>query len=201
MRVGSSKPHARQEACMHLVTSFAILLQPLAVVMSTPSFENLITVLCGWTFAPRRTLTGILQAAGAMGWKHHSAFHRLFAQARWSLDHLGLAVFGLVEPYLTGDAVFLAIDDTLARKRGRKIFGVGMHHDPLLSTRNTAIMNWGHSWVVLAVILRFRRWPERPFSLPILFRLYLNHPAAERHRRVYRTRPELAVELLRILCG
>lgn len=186
---------------MSFVTSFIVLLQPLTVAMSTPSFDNLCTLLAGWAFAPRRTVTGMLQAAGAVGLKHHSAFHRLFASASWSLDRLGLIVFNLVEPQLAEGQIFLALDDTLARKRGLKVFGAGMHHDPLISTRKTALMNWGHSWIVLAVIVRFRRWPERAFALPVLFRLYLNHAAAERHRRVYRTRPELAVELLQILCN
>jgi hypothetical protein len=76
-----------------------------------------------------------------------------------------------------------------------------MHHDPLLSSRNKAIVNWAHSWVVLGVVIRFPLWPERVFCLPILFRLYLNRSAAEREGRPYRTRPELAVEMLELLCG
>jgi len=185
---------------MNLVTSFCVLLQPLAVVMTTPSFLNLNVILAGWVFAPRRTITGMLVAAGAVGQKHHSAFHRLFAHARWSLDRLGLAVFDRLEPHLASGQIFLALDDTLARKRGLKTFGVGMHHDPLLSTRKVALTSWGHSWVVLGVIVRFSRWPERVFCLPILFRLYLNHAASQRHRRAYRTRPQLAVEMLRMVC-
>jgi hypothetical protein len=185
---------------MNLVTSFVVFLQPLAVVMSTPSFENLVTILSGWVFAPKRTITGMLQAAGAVGLKHHSAFHRLFASARWSRDRLGLVVFDLLSSYLDDQVVMLALDDTLARKRGLKMFGVGMHHDPLLSSRGKAITNWGHSWVVLGVIVRFRLWPERAFCLPILFRLYLNKNTAAKHRRAYRTRPELAVEMLSLLC-
>ena len=185
---------------MALVTSFVVLLQPLALVMTSPSFENLVTILAGWTFAPKRTVTAMLQGAGAVGLKHHSAFHRLFASARWSRDRLGLVVFGMLTSWLGDDAVMLALDDTLARKRGLKIFGVGMHHDPLLSSRGKAITNWGHSWVVLGVIIRFPLWPERAFCLPILFRLYLNKDAAARHRRAYRTRPELAVEMLVLVC-
>jgi hypothetical protein len=185
---------------MSLVTSFAVLLQPLALVMTAPSFENFVTILTGWAFAPRRTITGMLQAAGAVGSKHHSAFHRLFASARWSRDQLGVVVFDILAVWLGGEVVMLALDDTLARKRGVKMFGVGMHHDPLLSSRGKAITNWGHSWVVLGVILRFPLWPERALCLPILFRLYLNKGAAARHRRTYRTRPELAVEMLAMLC-
>jgi hypothetical protein len=183
---------------MSLVTSFVVFLQPLAVAMTGPSFDNALTILSGWIFASRRTVTNMILAAAARQ-KHHSAFHRLFASARWSRDRLGLAVFGMLSPWL-GDVVLLALDDTLARKRGLKMFGVGMHHDPLLSSRGKAITNWGHSWVVLGVILHFPLWPQRAFCLPILFRLYLNKDAAARHRRVYRTRPELAVELLTLLC-
>jgi DDE superfamily endonuclease len=36
--------------------------------------------------------------------------------------------------------------------------------------------------------------------LPILFRLYLNHDAAARARRAYRSHPDLAVALLQVLC-
>jgi hypothetical protein len=184
---------------MNFVTSFLVMLQPLAVTMTAPTFCNWTTLLAGWAFAPRRTVTGMLLAAGAVGKKHHSAFHRLFAQARWSLDQVGLLVFDMLVRWLEGD-VFVVLDDTLARKRGLKVLGVGMHHDPLLSTRRTAVMNWGHSWVVLGVIMHFRHWPERAFCLPILFRLYLNKKSAQRDRRKYRTRLELAVEMLRILC-
>lgn len=185
---------------MYLASSFAILLQELAVVMTSPSFDNLTVVITGWVFAPRRTVTGMLVAAGQAGLRHHSAFHRLFASARWSLDQMGLMVFRLLEGWLGEGAVLLAIDDTLAHKRGLKIFGVGMHYDGQLSSRGKSITRWSHNWVILGVIIRFPLWPDRPFTLPILFRLYLNEKSAAKHRRVYRTRPELAVEMLRLLC-
>jgi hypothetical protein len=184
---------------MSLVPSFLDVLQRLAVVMTLPTFDSFRLILSGWVFAPRRTITGMLLAAGALGRKHHSAFHRVFSAARWSLDRLGLAVFDLLVPWL-GERVFLAVDDTLARKRGLKVFGVGMHLDPIISSRGRKLVNWGHSWVVLGVLLRFPLWPERWFCLPVLFRLYLNQSAAARHRRVYRTRPELAIEMLQLLC-
>jgi SRSO17 transposase len=176
------------------------MLQELALVMTVPSSQNFMQVLTGWVFARRRTVTGMLVAAGVAGQRHHSAFHRLFAEASWSLDELGLAVFRLVRP-LAEETVLLALDDTLARKRGRKTFGVGMHHDPLISSRGKALTNWGHSWVVLGVVVRLPLWPERAFCLPILFRMYLNKDAAAKADRVYRTRPELALQMLTILCG
>ncbi|MFZ1007840.1 MAG: transposase [Candidatus Sulfotelmatobacter sp.] len=180
---------------MELVPGFTVLVQGLSAAMTAPTFASLTTVLTGWVFASRRTVTRMILAAGNVAEKHFSSYHRLFSAARWSLDALGLAVFDLIQPFL-GSVVMLGLDDTLARKRGLKMFGTGRHHDPLLSTRRTAVLNWGHSWVVLGVIveLPFRR--GHYYCLPVLFRLYLNKKSALKHRRTYRTRPELAVEML-----
>lgn len=186
---------------MFLVSSFSILLQELAIVMTAPSFHNFTVVATGWVFAHRRTVTGMLMAAGQAGERHHSAFHRFFSLARWSLDGLGLAVFRVLEVWLPEGSILLALDDTLAGKRGLKVFGAGMHYDPQLSSRSKAVTRWGHNWVILGLIVRFPLWPERAFTLPILFRLYLNKKSAAKHRRVYRTRPELALEMLHVLCG
>ncbi len=185
---------------MTLVSSFVELVQQVSFVMTVPTFASFLTVLTGWVFARRRTVTGMILAANAVGTKHHSAFHRVFAAARWSLDELGLAVFDLIRPWLGDGPVLLALDDTLSRKRGLKVYGVCMHHDPLISTRKVALTNWGHSWVVLGVMVRLPFAPERSFCLPILFRLYVNKQTATRKRLGYRTRPELAVEMLKILC-
>jgi hypothetical protein len=168
--------------------------------MTAPTFQNWMIVMTGWVFAQRRTVTGMLMAAGAVGRKHHSTFHRVFAAARWSLDELGLVVLRLILVWLPEGVVFLALDDTLARKRGLKIFGVGMHHDPLLSTRKKALTSWGHSWVVLGVIVPFPFRPDRYFCLPILFRLYVSKQTVAKRGGRYRTRPQLAVELLQRLC-
>ncbi len=185
---------------MSLVPSFVDLLQPLSCVMTTPTFHSFLTVLTGWAFARRRTLTGMILAADAVGTKHHSAYHRLFAAARWSLDELGLAVFTLMLPLLNGP-VLLGVDDTLARKRGLKVFGVGMHHDPLLSTRKTTVTNWGHCWVVLGVILKLPFCGERWFCLPVLLRLYVPKKTARKKGLPYYTKPQLAVQMLQLLCG
>jgi len=186
---------------MNLVSTFQELLHELAPIMTTPTFKTFLILVAGWLFARKRTVTAMIQQAGAVGTKHHSAFHRFFASARWSLDELGLAVFGIARYLLPpGETVFLAIDDTLARKRGLKVFGVGMHHDPLLSSRKKAIVNWGHSWVVLGVLVRLPFVKERWFCLPILFRLYRSRQTIATHGGTYRTRPQLAVEMLNLLC-
>ena len=76
---------------MTLVSSFLEPVQQLAYVMTTPTFNTLVTVLNGWIFARRRTVTGLIVSADAVATKHHSCFHRLFAKAEWCLDDLELS--------------------------------------------------------------------------------------------------------------
>lgn len=98
--------------------------------------------------------------------------------ARGSRDALGLGLFGMLLA-LCSEVIVLSVDGTLCRKFGRKrMFGCGMHHDAISSSRNKAIVNWGLNWVILAVVVRLRCCPGRVFSLPVLCRLYLNHKAA-----------------------
>ena len=94
----------------------------------------------------------------------------MFSGARWSLDAVGLAGFDLIQPFL-GEVVMVGIDDSLAREWGLKMFGCGMHHDPLLSSRSKAVMNWGYSWVALSVVIELLFRPENYYCLPILFHL------------------------------
>lgn len=188
---------------MQLVSTFTRLLLEVSSVMTTPTLNSFLVVLTGWVFARRHTVSRCLLAVPRLGPKHHSAYHRVFAAAQWSLDDLGLAIFQIVRTLLPGASViFLSLDDTLARKRGTKrLYGAGMHHDPLISSRRKAVMNYGHSWVILAVIVPLPFCRKRFFSLPILFRLYLNTKTACQQKRLYFKKTELAVQMLQRLCG
>ena len=185
---------------LQLVSSFREIVFQLSFVMTAPSFASFTTLLTGWVFARRRTVTGMITAAGAVDLKNFSSYHRVFSTARWSLDKLGFAVFDLILPWLGDAVVMLGVDDTLARKRGLKIFGVGMHHDPLISSRKTKLFRWGHNWVVLGVILKLPFCEKRYFCLPILFRLYVSKKTTSKRGGRYRKRSALAVEMLQILC-
>jgi hypothetical protein len=192
---------------MSLVPSFLQLLQPFQSQMTGPTFASLLTVLAGWALCRRHTVTGALGAVGDYD-KHYCAYHRLFAAARWDVEAVGLALAGMALGLVTraGGVVFLVVDDTLCRKRGRKVFGAGMHYDAQLTGRrlsnaNRSVKSRGHCWVVLGVVVAFPFRPGHHYCLPLLSRLYLNHDSAARHRQAYRTKPQLALEMLHKLCG
>ena len=200
---------------MELVPSFLQLLQPFREQMTSPTFASFVALAAGWVLCRRHTVSGALLAGGALlasgasgaPRKHHSAYHRVLSAARWSLDAVGLGVAGLVLAAAApaGGTAFLVVDDTLCRRRGRRMFGCGMHYDAALTGRrlsnaNGSLKSRGHCWVVLGVVASFPFRPGHHYCLPVLFRLYLNTASAQRHRRAYRTKPELAVRLVSMLC-
>ena len=82
----------------------------------------------------------------------------------------------LIDYFVGPDAVIiLAGDDTLCRKSGWSLFGAGMRHDPLISSRAMKLVSWGHDWVNRCLIVVNPWWaPGKVFALPILMRLYRN---------------------------
>lgn len=153
---------------------FASLLAAFSDCFSGPSYRNFHWLVLGWVQClGRHTITGVVIAAGAVGVRHISVFHRFFARAQWSLDAVGQVVFGLALRWLPADQpVYLLGDDTLTRRYGKCVSLASMHHDPLLSQARKPFFSFGHVWVVLAVWVPLPMGQRRGFALPILVRLY-----------------------------
>jgi len=192
-------------------TPFLIACQP---CFTQPSFASFWALACAWILCSgRRSLTRVIQSGQLGRFKHYCSFHRFFSQARWNLDDLGHCVFQLLLPFCP-EVLTAAVDDTLARKSGRHIWGAGMHHDPLRSTQQRPSFSFGHSWVVFSLHVSFPFAPGKVWALPILVRLYRKRKKSklapgrngkpERKQtgqatdKQYRTRPQLALEMIRI---
>jgi DDE superfamily endonuclease len=202
---------------MQLTPSFRSLLLPFRSVFTAPTFATFLYIATGWCLTHRhRYVTELIQASGAIHRGHHSRYHRFFSNAAWSIDDLyeALARRAVATFYPEG-MITTGIDDTLARKRGLTIFGTGMHHDPLLSSRARPHVSWGHNWVILSLLIPAPPWsPTKVWALPVALRLYKNHHGLTKGQKAkkgqakgqktkkrppdpnHRTRPELAVELI-----
>jgi hypothetical protein len=183
-----------------LAPSLVPLVSSFAGCFTAPSFVTFQHILAGWILClERHTVTGIVRAAGAIGKKHHTSFHRFFRQASWDLDSIGLCLIKLVLKLLPQDQpIVVPLDDTLGRHTGKHIRAASMHHDPLLSTRTRPVFHWGHVWVVLSIAVRVPIW-KKTFALPILARLYRAEKLCKKERRRFRKKTELAADMITIL--
>jgi DDE superfamily endonuclease len=201
---------------MQLTATFRSLLLLFRDVFTAPTYATFVTLATGWCLSPRhRYLTEMIQAANAVHRGHHSRYHRFFSDAAWSIDDLydALARRAVAAFYPEG-TIIAGVDDSLCRKRGLTIFGTGMHHDPLLSSRQRTWVSWGHDWVILSLIIPMPPWsPTKVWALPVGLRLYRNRQGLTKGKKQekgkgkgakrklpkdpnHRTRPELAVELI-----
>ena len=104
-------------------------------------------------------------------WPHDRA-HRFFARARWNADDLGLAVARLVVALLVpaGEPVVVAIDDTLFRRRGKKVWAASWFHDG--SAPGPAKTGYGNNWVIAAIVVKLPA-VRRPVAIPVLAKLVI----------------------------
>src|SRR6478735_8593286 len=112
--------------------SLSRVLDPFRPCFTTPTFATFVTLLAGMIARPaHRTVCGMLAGAGLAGVWHHSRAHRFFANTRWDVREFGLILAGLVLQLLTRpDApVLLAVDETLMRRPGPKVFAASWWHD------------------------------------------------------------------------
>ncbi len=200
---------------MELTPSLLALLQHFVPVFTTPTFATLVQIVTGWVFSQRHLfITEIIFSGGDVGNGHWSRFHRFFSHAAWDLDAFALRLAKIVVSIIAPGATLLwAVDDTLCRRRGLTLYGAGMHHDPLISSRKKPLVSWGHDWVVLSLLIVNPSWaPTKVFALPVAARLYRNRQGLTKGKKRqakakakkpeadpnHRTRPELAVELIKL---
>ena len=207
---------------MELTSSFLDLLSHFAPAFTAPTYQTFTVIVAGWVLSQRhRFITEVIFSGGKVGIGHWSRFHRFFSHAAWDIDTFSLLLARLAMTILAPGATRLwAVDDTLCRKRGLTLYGTGMHYDPLISSRSKALVSWGHDWVVLCLILVHPWWaPTKVFALPIAARLYINRQGTTKGKKGrgkaarakkakkaeaaadpdHRTRPELALELIKLV--
>lgn len=162
-------PDAAAPAPASLMTLLAVF----APLFTAPSFRTFAVLACGFLAqSGKRTVCGMLTGAGLSRLWPHDRAHYFFSRARWSPDDLGIAVAKLVIALLAGDGepVEVLIDDTLFRRRGKRVWAASWFHDG--SAQGPAKTGYGNNWVVLAVRVRLPMI-SRPVAVPVMAKLVI----------------------------
>jgi hypothetical protein len=146
------------------------LLSVFAIAFTVPTFANAQVLLYGTILAPgRRTVTAALRAMGLGDEEHFTNYHRVLNRARWSPWVLSKILLGLIIQLClpAGVPLLLVVDDTLERRRGRKIKYKGWFRDPIRSTANRVNKALGIRWIVMAIVVPVP-WSQRWWALPFM---------------------------------
>lgn len=165
----------------HMIPSLAPLVEALAPTFTQPSAVTACQWLLAWIMClGRHTLRRTAENAHPDLVPDHSRHHGLdsyynfFERSAWTPRSLAYRVGVLMLTRLQFLGVLtLLVDDTLAHKRGKSVWGLGWFRDAVASTQKRVATASGHNWVVLAVAvcLPFTNVPI--LALPLLARLHL----------------------------
>jgi hypothetical protein len=146
-------------------------------------------LIFGTIMAPgRRTVTAALRMMGLGEDSHYSKYHRVLNRDRWSPWVVSKILLGLIILIFlpAGIPLILVIDETLERRRGKKIKHKGWFRDPILSTKEHVVTALGLRWICLAVLVPVP-WSQRPWALPFMTVLALGQKTSARLNKRHRT--------------
>jgi DDE superfamily endonuclease len=180
-----------------MILSLESVVEELAPAFTQPSYGTAAELLLGWILClGRHTLRRVGQTAHPEVVPDHAQRHGLdcyynfFARSAWTPGALAYRVALLVFTRLKLlGTITLLVDDTLAHKRGKSVWGLGWFRDACASTTKRVATAPGHNWVVLAVAVCLPFTGVPILALPLCARLH-------RPGRGQPSCPELAKEML-----
>jgi len=171
----------------------------LAVPLDRRSAPRLALLFLGAVLARgRRTVTTWIRAA-KLGDQFRPCYTAVAAAGKRADRIARRLLTEVVRPLLKGATrLTLALDDTPTKRYGPHVQGAGIHHNPTPGPAGSPYV-YGHVFVVLALLVAHPAWGV--VALPLLARLYVRKkdlPDIDpKHRPEFRTKLELAIELLR----
>jgi hypothetical protein len=127
-------------------------------------------LLVGAILAPgRRTVTRILRVMGLGQERQFQNYHRVLNRAVWSSRALSQQLlWRLVAAFVPpGATVVLGADETLERRRGAHIAGLGCFRDAARSTAKNKVKSMGLRWLSMMLLVSVP-WSRRVWALPFL---------------------------------
>jgi hypothetical protein len=168
-------------------------------LFTAPAWQSFSLLACGWALATdRHTITTYLWLTGASAVKHFSQFYVFLGcplyTKRWQLWG---AVIRLAAQYVPEDEVLRVVfDDTTKKKAGTHIEGLGRYRNGAGSARQEYRTLRGLNFVLAIMRLPLTRWPGHSLSVPVGLELYLKPNQAQKLNVPYRSRSQLARDIL-----
>jgi DDE superfamily endonuclease len=181
-----------------LPTTIVQVLAPFAPLFSERVFEHVQLLLAGAILTPGKwTVASARRAVGPEQERRFCRYHRVLSRAVWSSREVSGVLLGLlVEAFVAEGPLVVGIDETLERRRGKKICAKGIYRDPVRSSREHFVKTSALRWVCLALLTPVP-WASRVWSLPFLSALAYSERYAQEQGKRHKSLTEWAWQLLR----
>ncbi len=154
-------------------------LAPFAPLFSARVWRHTHVLLAGALLAPaQRTVTAALRVVGLAQRRQFHRYQRVRSRDRWSSLALGRVLLRLLVATFAPDGPLLVgIDETIERRRGKRIAAKGSYRDAVRSSHSHFVKASGLRWVCLMLLVPLP-WAARTWALPVLTALA---PSARYH--------------------
>ena len=180
-----------------LPTTMIRVLVPFAPLFSERVFQHVQVLLAGAILAPgKRTVSSALRAMGLDRQRNFHRYHRVLSHARWSSTEASRVLFGLLVEALVPDGpLVVGVDETLERRKGKKIRAKGIYRDPVRSSHSHFVKASGLRWVCVSLLAEIP-WARRVWALPFLCALAHSERHAKECGKRHKPLTEWAGQLL-----
>src|SRR5215213_5279042 len=168
-----------------------------APLFSKNVWQHVQVLVAGAILAPgKSTVSSALRAMGLEEERHFCRYHRVLSRATWSSREASRILLGLlVEAFVAEGPLVLGVDETLERRRGKKISAKGVYRDPVRSSREHFVKTSGLRWVCLTLLAEVP-WASRVWALPFLLTLAYSERYAKEQGKRHKPLTEWAWQLL-----
>ncbi len=166
---------------------FETLLEPYCQLFSARVWHHAQVLLVGAILSPvQRTVTATMRVMGLSQSRHFINYHRVLSRAVWSSRKASqILLVQLIAMFATSGVIVLGIDDTIERRRGKRIAAKGIYRDPVRSSHGHFVKASGLRWLSLMLLVNIP-WAGRVWALPFLTVLApserYNHERGHRHK-------------------
>lgn len=170
---------------MHLPACFAAVILTFAPVFRQQrTWRHAQLLLIGAILVPgKRTVTSLLRIAGLTRERRFTTYHRVLNRAAWASHAAARLLLGLLlAAFAPNGPVVLGIDDTIERRRGKRINAKGIYRDPVRSSKGHFVKASGLRWLSLMLLAPIP-WAGRIWALPFLTALAPSERYCRKHGR------------------
>jgi hypothetical protein len=171
-----------------------------APLFSARVWSHVQVLLTGAILAPaQRTVTAALRVTGLAHVRQFHRYHRVLSRAEWSGLAVGRVLLGLlVATFAPAGPLLFGIDDTLERRRGKRIAAKGIYRDPVHSSHSHFVKASGLRWVCLMLLVPIP-WAARSWALPVLTALAPSERYDKQRGRRHKTLTDWARQVLLVV--
>ena len=173
-------------------------LAPFAGLFSAPVWGHAQVLLIGAILCQGpRTVAAILRVMGLGQDPRFERYHRVLSRARWSGLQAAKILLGLLIRLLPPPWVpMIVVDDTVERRRGKRIKAKGCYRDAVRSTQNHVVKCFGLKWVCMMLLVRLP-WSSRLWALPFLTVLAPSKPANQAAKKRHKTTVDWTCQMVK----